>query len=158
MTAVERAVSAFEEGFLCSQALLSTYGTRLGLDRELALKVSAAFGGGMCRMAETCGAVTGAFMVIGLRHGHTRAADEEALEKTVRLGRELVAQFESRHGSVLCKDLLGCDISTTEGRAFARDNKLFDTICPELVRGAAEILEQVLEYGSSDSQQIENGE
>ena len=63
----KHAVSCFKDGFSCSQALLSTYGDQFGLNHELALKVSGAFGGGMGRMGETCGAVTGAFMVIGLK-------------------------------------------------------------------------------------------
>jgi len=81
MNGFERAVSSFKEGFSCSQALLSIYGTQLGLNREMALKVSGAFGGGMGRMGETCGAVTGAFMIIGLKYGKTRIKDEQTKEK-----------------------------------------------------------------------------
>ena len=69
-------------GFNCCQALLSTYGTQFGLNREIALKVSEAFGGGMGFMAETCGAVTGAFMVIGLECGRTKVEDLPAMAKT----------------------------------------------------------------------------
>lgn len=78
MNNVERAVSSFKEGFSCSQALLSTYGPEPGVDRRTALRVSGAFGGGICRMGETCGAVTGALMVVGLKYGRTMAEDEEA--------------------------------------------------------------------------------
>ena len=63
MSKVQQAVSLFNEGLLCSQALLSTYGPELGLDREIALKLATAFGGGMCRMGETCGAVARALML-----------------------------------------------------------------------------------------------
>jgi C_GCAxxG_C_C family probable redox protein len=77
MNKVERAVYCFNQGFSCSQAVLSTYGPKFELDPELALKVSGAFGAGMGRMGETCGAVTGAFMVIGLKYGKTRVEDEE---------------------------------------------------------------------------------
>ena len=84
MNRVERAVSSFKEGFRCSQALLSTYGVQFGLNREVALRISEAFGGGMGRMGETCGAVTGAFMVIGLRYGKTRIEDERAKREETR--------------------------------------------------------------------------
>jgi C_GCAxxG_C_C family probable redox protein len=104
------------------------------------MRVSAAFAGGM-RMAETCGAVTGAFMVLGLAHcDHTcRTAEgrKRAYENVVSLAEE----FKARHGSVRCRDLLGCDISTPEGGRLAAEKGLFRSRCPELVRSAAEMLE-----------------
>ncbi len=66
MSRIENAVSRFAEGYNCSQAVLSAYAEQLGVDGETALKIAAGFGGGLGRMAETCGAVTGAFMVLGL--------------------------------------------------------------------------------------------
>ncbi len=145
MDRVERAVSCFKEGFSCSQAMLSTYGPQLGLNHELALKVSGAFGGGMARMGETCGAVTGAFMVIGLKYGKTKIEDEQAKEKTYSLVKEFVDRFKSRNGSIVCRELLGCDISTPEGRELAKEKNLFATLCPKFVQDAAEIIEQILE-------------
>jgi C_GCAxxG_C_C family probable redox protein len=142
---VERAVSCFEQGFSCTQAVLSTYGPELGLERELALKVAGAFGGGMARMGKTCGAVTGAFMVIGLQHGKTRADDEQSKEKAYSLAQEFVAEFESRNGSIVCNELLDCDISDPEQRKAVKEAGLFTTRCPRFVRDAAEIVEQILE-------------
>ena len=77
MDVVDRAGSGFEEGFNCSQAVFSAWAEELGLDRETALRVATAFGGGMGHRGDTCGAVTGAFMAIGLKHGRLRADDEE---------------------------------------------------------------------------------
>jgi len=145
MDRVERAVSCFKEGFTCSQALLSTYGPQLGLNHELALKVSVAFGGGMARMGETCGAVTGAFMVIGLKYGKTKFEDEQAKEKTYSLVKEFVDRFKSRNGSIVCRELLGYDISTPEGMKLIKEKKLTTTLCPKFVQDAAEIIEQILE-------------
>jgi len=145
MNRVERAVSCFKDGFSCSQALLSTYGAQFGLNREIALKVSGAFGGGMSRMGETCGAVTGAFMVIGLKYGKTRVEDEWTKDETYRLVKEFVERFKSRNGSIICRELLGCDISTPEEMKLAEEKKLVTTLCPKFVQDAAEIIEQILE-------------
>lgn len=144
MSDIERAVSSFKEGFSCSQAILSTYARQSGLDRETALKISTAFGGGMARMGKTCGAVTGAFMVIGLKNGKINSDDEIAKEKTYSLAREFVSRFTSLNGSIECIKLLGFDINTPEGRQLANEKNLFTTLCPKLVQNAAEILEQIL--------------
>lgn len=146
MNGVQRAVSCFAEGFSCSQSVLSAFGPQLGLDRETALRVASAFGGGMGRRGETCGVVTGAFMVIGLKCGRTRVDNDEAREKAYNLVSEFVVEFESQHGSVICRELLGCDISTPEGLELAREMNLRTTRCPNFVRDAAEIIEQVLEF------------
>ncbi len=144
MNRVENAVSCFKEGFSCSQAVLSAFAHQFGLDRETALKVAGAFGGGMGRMGETCGAVTGAFMVIGLKYGKTRAEDEQTKEKAYSLVKEFVEKFKSRNGSIVCRELLGCDLSTPEGAQIAKEKNLTTTVCPKFVQDAAEIIEQIL--------------
>ena len=141
---VEQAVACFQEGYSCSQALLSTFAPQFGLDRELALKISGPFGAGMGRMGDTCGAVTGAFMVIGLLHGRTQAGDQETKEKAYALVTELANQFRQRNGSLACRDLLGCDLSTPEGRQYAHDHGLPATRCVDFVRDAAEIIDRML--------------
>jgi C_GCAxxG_C_C family probable redox protein len=138
------ACARFEEGFSCSQAVFSAYAEHLGLDRETALKISGGFGGGMGRMAQTCGAVTGAFMAIGLKYGAVETDDQEAKDKTYALIREFADRFKSRHGSITCQELLGCDISKPENMEMAREQGLFKATCPGLVRDAAEILEEIL--------------
>jgi C_GCAxxG_C_C family probable redox protein len=143
-SSIERAAACFEEGFSCSQAVLCAYAPQFGLDPELALRVSGAFGGGMSRMGATCGAVTGAFMVIGLKHGKTRAEDDEAKEKTYCLAAQFVDLFKQRHGSILCRELLGCDLSTPEGRTYNQEMGISAARCPKFVQDAAEILEQML--------------
>jgi C_GCAxxG_C_C family probable redox protein len=144
MSEVEKAVSCFSEGFMCSQAVLTAYAERFGMDRETALKVSAAFGGGMGRMGETCGAVTGAFMVIGLKYGRITVQDTQSHEKTNRLVREFVDRFKAINGSIVCRELLGCDLSTPEGLKTFVDKKLRDMLCTKLVRDAAEVVGQLL--------------
>ena len=144
MSRVEEAVSCFTDGFSCSQAIISTYGTEFGLDREKALKIATGFGGGMGRLGGTCGAVTGAIMVIGLKYGRTKIEDMGSKEKTYKLVREYVDDFKRINGSTTCNKLLDCDINTPEGIRHAKDNNLFKTLCPEYVRSSAEILEKLL--------------
>jgi C_GCAxxG_C_C family probable redox protein len=137
---IDRAVDCFKEGFSCSQAILSTYAQGSGIDQAAALRISAPFGGGMARMGATCGAVTGAFMVIGLEF----SCGQESKEKVYSLVNEFVAEFKSRNRSIICKELLGCDISTPEGMKMAHDDKLIATRCPGFVHDAALILEDIL--------------
>ena len=94
MTNNEKACTTFEEGFNCAQAVFATYAEQFGLDHEVALKIAGAFGGGMARMGDTCGAVTGAFMVIGLKHGKAEKKDDPARERTYKLTNEFAARFQ----------------------------------------------------------------
>lgn len=144
MGRADRAVSSLKEGFNCAQSVLSTYSKLFGLDRELALKIAQAFGGGMARMGHVCGAVTGAFMVIGLKHGKLRAEDDEAKEKTYEIVREFAKRFKSLHGSIMCKDLLGYDLNIPEELKEVEEKQIWDDRCPELVKSGVEILEKLL--------------
>jgi len=134
----------FKSGFVCSQAVLSVFAEQFGLDRDLALKLATAFGGGMARRARTCGAVTGALMVIGLRYGRAHIADTEAKGVTYRKSHEFFERFTHRNGSIICNELLGVDISTPEGTASAQEKNLFKTLCPVFVSDAVQILEEIL--------------
>lgn len=144
MNKIENAVAVFEMGFACSQAILSTFGVEFGLAAGLALKIADPFGAGMRGLSQTCGAVTSSFMVIGLKFGRTQANDILAKEKIAQLVQEFVKRFKARNGTIICKELLGYDLSTPEARAQVEAQGLFKTTCPKLVRDAAEILEQIL--------------
>lgn len=140
----KKAVSFFEN-FNCAQSVLATCGPEMGLDRETALRVAGGFGGGMGRLGEVCGAVTGAFLVIGLKHGKSHPEDDESetKKKAYALVYEFADRFRARNGAILCRELLGCDISTPSGRAQAKEKGVFNDLCPKLVRDAVEILEQM---------------
>ena len=142
MSNVSAAVQMFRDGCACSQAILAVYGPALGLSRETALQVGAGFAGGM-RRAETCGAVTGAVMVLGLRHGGDTC--DKAAGRADVYGRvvEFTRRFESRNGSLVCRELLGCDTSTPDGLRQAREGNLFKTTCVKMVEDAAAILEDM---------------
>lgn len=140
----KRASGVFKEGFNCAQAVLSTVAEDFGLEAGTAAKAATAFGGGMARMGATCGAVTGAFMAIGLARGNDRPADKETKEKAYGLAREFVERFKARHGSIVCRELLECDMSTPEGHERAKEQGLFDSVCSKLVEDSVEIIEELL--------------
>lgn len=145
MNHADTAASFFSQGFACSQAVFSAYATEYGLDRNAALKVSAGFGGGIGRMGHTCGAVTGACMVIGLKYGAISGRDQEAKQKTYRLVREFAETFKARNGALACKDLLGCDISTPDGFEEMKRKGLHGTVCVKMVRDACDLLDAMQE-------------
>ncbi len=95
------------------------------------------------RRADTCGAVTGALMVLGLRYGPQDISDTSAKAGVYAKVTDFCTRYESRCDSVVCRDLLGCDISTPEGMEHAKNNNLFKSVCPMMVQVAAEILEQM---------------
>jgi C_GCAxxG_C_C family probable redox protein len=137
------AVDLFEKGFNCCQSVLAAFAPDLCLDKKTALKAATAFGAGIARRGDTCGAVTGALLVIGLKHGRARIADIRAREKTYRLSREFIRRFKKRNRSILCRQLLGCNISTARGLRWAKARNLFKTLCPKYVKDSIEILGKI---------------
>ena len=131
----------------CAQAVLSTYCEKFGLERKLALELAQGFGGGMGRMGATCGAVTGAYMVIGLAQKMWDENPRQSLDRTYELVREFNQRFKALHGSVICKELINYDLSTPEGLAEARNKKIFTTICPDFVSDSVKILEAMIQSG-----------
>ncbi len=139
----QTAIRLFQEGCACSQAILVAYGAEFGIRRQAALNIAAGFAGGM-REGGTCGAVTGAYMVLGLAFGgqHAETAKDRAgVYDVIRL---FGNHFRQKHKTLVCNHLLGVDISTKEGMKQAREQDLFKTSCVDFVRTAAEILEQLL--------------
>lgn len=134
----------FNQGFSCSQAVLAAFSPDLGMDRNLAMKIAQPFGGGMAQQGKTCGAVTGAFMVIGLKHGRIRAEDTAARDKTYTLMREFISRFTADHRALDCRDLLGFRLDDPEEHKLAEEAGLFQDLCPKLVEDASNILEDLL--------------
>jgi len=124
----------------CSQAVLTAYCEQFGLERRLALKLAQGFGGGMGRMGGICGAVTGAYMVLGLAQKMWDDNPRQSLYRTYELVREFIQRFKALHGSVICKELISYDLSTPEGLAEARNKKIFTTVCPDFVSDSVKIL------------------
>ncbi len=136
----EHAKGLFAEGFACSQAILAAFCENYGLDRETALKLSCGLGGGV-KSGDVCGAVSGAVLVVGLKYGQTSAADKDARRLCSLKTEEFLRAFKEKHGHISCRSLLGCDITSPEGREQAMRDKLFTTRCVDFVADAAAILE-----------------
>jgi len=141
----KEALELFKGGHFCSQAVLMPFCEKLGMDRQTAMKVASGFGGGMGRMGEVCGAVTGAFMVLGLDAWTAETPSPDEKNKVVQRIRKFAELLKSSHGSILCKDLLdGCVIGTPEGNRQATERGLFLSVCRPLVEEVGEMLEQAL--------------
>ena len=139
---VYQAVSRFKGGLSCSQAILSTYSPLFGLNQDDAIRIARGFGGGMARLSETCGAVTGAFMVISLKFP---GDNKQAKEATYTLIQEFAKRFKAANGCLNCGLLLGCDLNTPEGKNYFKENGMLKSHCMKYVQNAAEIIEELLE-------------
>ena len=135
------AAACFSEGFNCAQAVLSTYCEEFGMDKKTALQIACGFGAGMGRMQGTCGAVSGAYMLIGLKFGKFSKEDEAAKDKTYALVREFAALFKERNNSTICRELLGVDLINGDWQEAMERVKI---VCPKAIEDAAEIVEKLL--------------
>ncbi len=137
----DKAVECFGSGFNCAQSVLSTYCEELGLDKNTALKLALGLGGGMGKLGEVCGAVSAAFLVIGLKHGSFTAYDLETKEKVYQLVQDFEKQFSERNETILCRELLGLDLRNCDKEKRQAQTKL---VCPKVIKDSAEILEGFL--------------
>lgn len=146
MDRIQKAVNLFEQGFNCSQAVLCAFADLFDLDEKTALKLASGFGGGMGQMGSVCGALSGAFMVIGLKYGSVDPSDKTAKYENYRKIKDLGEAFKKRTDSIYCHDLLGFDLGTPAGKLAAKQPGAFDE-CPKFVRIAAELVEDFLAQG-----------
>lgn len=137
----EKAMEYFKQGYNCAQSVVAAFSDKTGLDFTTSLKISSSFGGGMGRLREACGAVTGMFMVAGLIYGYDNPTDKIMKTEHYRLIQYLAAKFREETGSIVCRDLLGLtnkiDSPVPDDRTEAYYKK---RPCLELVGLAAEIL------------------
>lgn len=134
MTKSERAVGLFREGMNCSQAVFCAFAGDFGMDAETAAKVSCGLGGGVGRMREVCGTVTGAALVLGMRHGPDKAAAYAKVQDFCR-------RFRAECGSIVCRELLAGTGATEGGAPDARTAEYYrKRPCAELVGFAAKLL------------------
>lgn len=142
----DKAAYLFKEGYNCSQAVLGTFSDELGIDFNQAMLISSSFGAGMGHMREVCGAVTGMFMVLGLKFGYD---DPKAYsEKSVHYKRiqDAAGKFKEKNGSIICRELLG--LGNKESKSHVPEKRT-DTYykkrpCVDLVKDAVEITEFII--------------
>jgi C_GCAxxG_C_C family probable redox protein len=137
------AIDAFYNGSNCAQSVIKAYVDELKIDEKQALEMALGFGGGMGLMQKDCGAVTGAYMLIGLRNSRVI----EDLDKRKDLTREMIQSFRKsfcqRHQTDQCVHLLGCDIRTEAGRKIFDENRLKEKVCSRCIESSLVILEEL---------------
>jgi C_GCAxxG_C_C family probable redox protein len=139
---IQTAQDRFAQGYNCSQAVFSAYASQLGIDDETALKLASTFGGGVARQGDVCGAVTGALMALGLGRGNGTLENKD---ENYNIANEFIKRFQEQHGTILCRELIGYDLSKPEELLKAREGQVFVNACPGFVRDAAELVAEILD-------------
>lgn len=139
------ASESFKNGYNCAQSIVSAFGPELGLSRELGLKMATGLGAGINYSGNTCGAVVGAFLVLGLKYGIDNSSDTVGKEKTRKILDRFSERFKETYPSLKCKDILGADVSRPEELELLRAENKFADFCPHVVEIAATIVEELLD-------------
>jgi len=142
-TLSEKAASLFLGGYLCSESILLTLSEHQGIKSKLIPRIATAFGAGFGRKGLICGCVTGALMVIGLKFGRDNNLQDK--ERAFTLARKFCEMFKERFGSLLCLELIGCDLSTEKGRNYFIKNRIKEEKCVNFIRETVFILLKLIE-------------
>jgi len=142
---VEKAIQSFNEGYNCAQSVLSVFADELEIDMNFAMSISSGFGAGMGRLQETCGAVTGAFMVIGLYNRKKYANNIDLKEASSIMIQEFTQNFKSANRTISCKSLLNCDLNTPEGQEYFDINNLIENVCEKCIADSIRIINKLIE-------------
>jgi len=141
----EKAVGSFRLGFNCAQSVITAFSDYTKLDDSTALALASGFGAGMGSLQDTCGAVTGAFMVFGLHVGHKFDDNAHRKAKSEKLIREFDKRFKEIHGTTSCRKLLQYDLNDREQVKLARENCRFEKVCEQCIKDSIQIVETMLE-------------
>ncbi len=139
----ETALKEFMDGFRCSQAVLAAYARDFDLDVDLARQISLPLAGGS-GVGGTCGAVSGAYLVIGMQHGFAHPGDPPRLNKVIAKTRAFVKRFKALHGEIDCPKLIGLDVFSEEGHRAYVEKNIKTERCAHFVADAVKILGAVL--------------
>lgn len=133
----------FLQGYNCSQAVVLAFLDELNMKEEDIIKISSSFGGGMGRLREVCGTVSGMFIVAGALYGYNDPEDFDSKKEHYERIQDLAEQFKKENGSIVCRELLGLDRQKDEPTPERRTNEYYKKRpCPEIVKCAADILER----------------
>ncbi len=145
MNKIEKGRDTFMGGFNCSQSVLMAFSDRFGVERKTALMISSGFGAGFGREQETCGAVSGGIMVIGLKYGQYDPGDTESKEKIYSLVRNFLKSFREINGTTLCSELTGCDLTSEPGRKKYYEGNIKENVCLKCIGDAIRLAEKIIE-------------
>ena len=141
----EKAANNFRKGYNCAQSVLLAFADKVGLKDEEALRLASSFGGGMGRLREVCGAVSAMFMIAGFLKGYTEPNNDVVKADHYKLIQDLAAEFKLKHGTIICRELLGLDGTEFSPIPSARTDEYYkERPCEEFIRCAAEIIEEEL--------------
>ena len=143
MNRSEQAKELFLSGYNCAQSVLLSFADDMKFSKELAQKMAAGFGGGMGKQQETCGAVTGAIMVLGLLKGEEVNNNDELKAAAYGGVKDLTRDFVATYKTTQCRDLIGCDLNTPEGSEKFKEEKIMENVCAGCVKKAVEIVEKL---------------
>ncbi len=136
-----RAREFFHQGYNCAQSVFLAFAGDLGLEQAAAARMASSFGAGMGRLREVCGAVTAMFLIAGIALGYDDPADDEAKAGHYRRIQELAAQFRARHGTLLCRELLGLPAGPDDPTPSARTPQYYASRpCADCIADAAAII------------------
>lgn len=145
MTRKEKAMQSFLNGYNCAQCMILAFEDMLTIDVDTALKIASPFGGGMGRLREVCGSVSGMFMVLGYINGYNEPGDYEGKKALYEHVQELARRYEEANGSIICRELLGLNVQREEATPEKRTDEYYKKRpCAEKIGSAAEILEGYL--------------
>lgn len=139
----EQVADVFSREYNCSQAVLSVFAEELGMSRVDVLKIASGFGGGV-RKGNICGAVSGAIMALGLKYSHSIEGDSLTKSEMYKKTEDFQEQFIGLNNSIICRDLLGYDVTSEGDRNIIMEKNLFENVCPQMVKDAVGILEEFL--------------
>lgn len=143
MNRSEQAKELFLSGYNCAQSVVLSFADDLKFSKELAQKMAAGFGGGMGKQQETCGAVTGAIMVLGLMKGEEVNNNDELKAAAYGGVKDLIHEFVASYKTTQCRELIGCDLNTREGSEKFKEEKIMENICAPCVKKAVQIIENL---------------
>lgn len=141
----EKAVKNFRNGYNCAQSVLLTFAGKIGLKDDEALRLASSFGGGMGRLREVCGAVSAMFMIAGFLKGYTEPNNDIVKANHYKLIQDLATEFKSKHGTIICRELLGLDGTEFSPVPSARTEEYYkERPCEEFIKCVAMIVEEEL--------------
>lgn len=139
------AIQTFDGGYNCSQSVFSVFAPDYGISKDLSLRLAGPLGAGIARRQETCGAVTGAIMALGLKFGKGENGNDEDKKRSYDMAKQFIAEFETKFGTISCLQLLdGNLMDSAEGTAAIAVENMFETRCANYVKFAVEKAEELL--------------